>query len=173
MQTTTHYDPQTDETLGEKALLTTAFQPEALIYTYHGGQHVRVKNIETYAMNCQRVKNQQPQRIKKTDVLFAIKADTLSSVKAGITLDKQVQAQNLRTAEKPKDRPVVLTTDNLADGHKTDVRIVMRSGHVLRGYLLRYSRYNLVLNINGALVLVYRHGVLQYAVITESHKRAG
>ena len=173
MQTTTHYNPQTDETLGEKALLTTAFQPEALIYTYDGGQHVAVKNIETYAMNCQSVKNQQPQRIKKRDVLFAIKADTLSTVKAGITLEKDVKARNLRTARYPKDRPVVLTTDDLARGHKRNVRIVMRSGHVLRGYLLRYSRYNLVLNINGALVLVYRHGVLEYSVRPESDKRTG
>ena len=172
MQTTTHYNPQTDETLGEKALLTNAFQP-ALIYTYHGGQHVEVKNIETYALNSQSVKTQKPQRMKKNDVLFAIKADTLATVKAGITLDKDVKARNLRTPRYPKDRPVVLTQENLAHGHNRNVRIVMRSGHVLRGYLLQYSRYNLVLNIGGALVLVYRHGVLEYSVRPESHKRTG
>ena len=105
--------------------------------------------------------------LNNTDVLFASNAESFEAVKKGITFDNDVKKRNLRTAIKPKDRPKVLKKHNLDDGLNRDVRIVMRSGHVLRGVMLIHSRYNLVLKINQALVLVYRHGVLEFAITTQ------
>ena len=158
---------KTYDDFGEKSLLTNAFAPKAIIYTYTGGQHVTVKNVLRFDIACQEVSNKHPRKLRKIDVLFAIKDDTLRTVKDGIRIDTDVQARNLRTPEKRADRPTVLTPENLTRGLNRDVRLVMRSGHVLRGWLLRVSRYNIVLNIGGALVLVYRHGVLQYSVIPQ------
>lgn len=155
---------QTYDAFAEKPILTTAFAPDALIYTYAGGQRVEGIKVLRYDLICRDTKTKVHRKLRKIDVLFAIKADTLSTVKEGITFDKDVKARNLRTPEKRADRPNVLTTEKLNLGLNREVRIGMRSGHVLRGWMLRYSRYNIVLNINGALVLVYRHGVLEYAV---------
>ena len=161
MSETINSDPQTDETLAEKPLLMTTFQPVALIYTYQGGKRCPVEAVKKYDIIA------NGEELSKRDVLFAINAETLEAVKTGITFDNDVKKRNLRTAIKPKDRPKVLKKHNLDDGLNRDVRIVMRSGHVLRGVMLIHSRYNLVLKINQALVLVYRHGVLEFAITTQ------
>ena len=158
MSQTINSDPQTDETLAEKPLLMTTFQPLALIYTYKGGQRLEVRDVKKYEIIA------NGRLLNKTDVLFAINAERLEAVKTGITFDNDVKKRNLRTAIKPKDRPNVLTKAKLDEARNRDVRIVMRSGHVLRGVMLIHSRYNLVLKINQALVLVYRHGVLEFAI---------
>ena len=80
------------------------------------------------------------EELSKRDVMFAIKAETLEAVKTGITFDPDIKKRNLRTAIQPKDRPKVLTKQNLAEALNKDVRIVMRSGHVLRRRLIRTSR---------------------------------
>lgn len=156
----------------EKTLLTKTFRPQVILYTYAGGKTGSVEKLQKYDLVL-RLETDVETTVRKIDVMFAIKADTLQTVKAGITMNKQVKAENLRTAEKIKDRPVVLKKENLADGHQRDVRLVMRSGHVLRGRLIETLRYNLVLDIEGALVLVYRHGVLEYSVTPQQQKQQG
>ena len=148
----------------ERFLLSKALGPHVLICTYAGLRTVEVEQIRKYDLQCLDAKTNERFEPPKTAVMFAIKADTLNTVKSGITIDKDVKARNLRTAEKIKDRPVVLRKEQLSRGRNRDVRIVMRSGHVLRGVQVDDSRYNIVLSINGALVLVYRHGVLEYSV---------
>ena len=148
----------------ERFLLSKAFGPHVLICTYTGIRTVEVEKIRKYDLQCLDAKTNERFEPPKTAVMFAIKADTLNTVKAGIRIDKDVKARNLRTAVKRKDRPKVLTKETLDRGLNRDVRLVMRSGHVLRGVLSDHSRYNLVLNINGAVVLVYQHGVLEYSV---------
>jgi len=150
--------------LAENRLLTDTFSPVALVYTYQGGQRVRVKKVRKYDVLCRDVKAKEDRILRKIDMMFVINAETLDRVKQGITLDSSVKARNLRTPEKIADRPAVLTVDSLNRGCDRDVRVVMRSGHVLRGQLIEYSRYTMVLNIGGARVLVYRHGVLEYSV---------
>ena len=165
-----NHTQKSDDEFSEKALLTHTFSPEALIYTYTGGQRLAVKTVLRFAI-LGRNRKKHKQQIKKIDTLFAIKSDTLENVKKGVTLDKTVKAQNLRTPEKRADRPTVLTKENLELGQNRAVRIVMRSGHVLRGDLLQVSRYNLVLNINAARVLVYQHGVLEYSVTPQHSEK--
>ena len=148
----------------ERDLLTKTFTPDAMIVSYKGIHHVRVKSVRRYELSCKNLKNNADETFSKIDVMFVIKSDTLNTVKVGITLDKDVKARNLRTSEARKDRPVVLTKADIDRGRNREVRIVMRSGHVLRGVLRAYSPYNLVIEIAGTSVLVYRHGLLQYSV---------
>lgn len=148
----------------ERFLLSKALGPDVLICTYTGLRTVDVEQIRKYDLQCLDAKTNERFELPKTDVMFAIKADTLNTVKSGITIDKDVKARNLRTAVKRKDRPKVLTKEILDRGLNRDVRIVMLSGHVLRGVLVHHSLYNIVLNIHGAVVLVYRHGVLEDSV---------
>ena len=153
-QNPTDYDP----TLDEKSLLMTGLGSVVLIYTYKGGQRVIVEAVETYDILT------NGGVVSKRDVMFAIKADTLEAVKAGITFDASVKKRNLRTAIKPKDRPKVFRKQNLTEAANKTVRLVMRSGHVLRGRLVRNSHYNLVMEINQQTVLVYKHGVLEFKI---------
>ena len=155
--------------LGEKPLLMTGFKPTALIYTYTHPKHVQVIEIEKYELVCSDVDKEVVLRLKKIDVMFAIKADTLETVQNSIHIDTDVKKRNLRTAYKRDDRPIVLTNEKLQNGLKREVRLVMRSGHILIGQLIRYSAFNLVLNIRGAMVLIYRHGVLEYSIRPDSH----
>ena len=147
----------------ERNLLTKTFIP-AILCTYAGLKTCQVKKVEKYDIQYQDAKTNERSSLQKTDMMFAMKADTLPTVKAGITIEKDVKARNLRTAVKRKDRPKILTKEKLTRGLNRDVRLAMRSGHVLRGVLMNSSRYNLVLSIRGALVLVYQHGVLEYSV---------
>ena len=146
----------------ERFLLTKTFRRHVMLCTYTGLKTVSVKEVLKYDPRCLDAKTKVLRLLKKIDVMFAIKADTLEQVKDGIRIEKDVKARNLRTAEKRKDRPVVLRKEPISRGKNREVRIVMRSGHVLRGVQVDHYRYNLVLSINGALVLVYKHGVLAY-----------
>lgn len=153
----------------ERDLLTKTFAPSVTLITYKGIQHVGVREVKRYDLVCENQKTNAEAILKKIDVMFAIKSDTLNTVKGGIRLDKAVKARNLRTPEKRKDRQVVLTQKHLDSGRNRHVRIVMRSGHVLRGELRSYSHYNLVIEIAGLAVLVYRHGVLHYSVTQQGN----
>lgn len=144
--------------LDEESLLMTGFGPVVLICTYKGGHRVIVEAVKTYDI----VTNVGV--VSKRDVMFAIKADTLEAVKTGIAFDTSVKKRNLRTAIKVRDRPKVFTRQHLAKAANKTVYLVLRSGHVLRGRLVRDSRYNLVLEINEQTVLVYKHGVLEFKI---------
>ena len=158
----------------ERFLLTKTYTPHATLCTYEGKlKTCSVQKVLKYHLQYLDAKTKERQQFKKLDVMFAINADTLEQVKAGIRIDKAVKAQNLRTPEKVKDRLVVLTKENLHAGKNRDVRIVMRSGHVLRGRLIEYSQYTLVLDIVGMVVLVYKHGVLEYSVTPQQQNRQG
>ena len=74
-----------------------------------------------------------------------------------------VKKRELRTGIKRHKRPVVVTNAKLKPALNREVRLVMRSGHILIRQLIRYSAFNIVLNISG-VVLVYQHGVLKYSV---------
>ncbi len=144
------------QTLDEKSLLMTELGPVVLIYTYKGEQRVLVEAVKKYDILT------NAGVVSKRDLMFVIKADTLEAVKTSITFDANVKKRNLRTAIKPKDRPKVFTKQNLAKAANKTVRLVMRSGHILRGRLVRNSRYNLIMEINQQTVLVYKHGVLEF-----------
>ena len=151
-------DENQNHPLDETSLLMTGFGPVVLIGTYKGGHRVIVEAVRTYDI----VTNAGV--VSKRDVMFAIKADTLEAVKTGIAFDANVKKRNLRTAIKIRDRPKVLRRGNLERAANKTVHLVMRSGHILRGRLVRNSRYNLVLEINQQTVLVYKHGVLEFKI---------
>lgn len=155
-------DPQKNQkkpNLDEHKLLLSEFPQPVNLYTYTGGKIVPIKTVNKYDIH-----GLADERIKKTDVLFAFSQSTFEKIRPGIKIDKKVKAQELRTPQKRKDRPKVASGEELYTGLRKDVRIVMRSGHVLRGKQIGLTRYNIVLKINGKMVLVYRHGLLEYAI---------
>ena len=139
-------------------LLKKVLKPPVILYTPEGGKTVEVARVHRYGI--------QPKgsaTLKKTEVMFAISKASLAKVKSGITIDPSIKAQGNRTAEKVSDRPKIKgQLDASADNKR--VRCVMLTGHVLRGTLRALTRYNILLEIAGERVLVYRHGVLAFSV---------
>ena len=114
-----------------------------------------MKSVYKYAIH-----STKGERFQKTDVLFAFPASKLADVKSGIKIQKSIQAQELRTPERIKDRPLVVSDEQPRQDIGRRVRLLMRSGHVLRGALVFVSKFNLFLRITGKMVLVYRHSLL-------------
>ena len=66
------------EALDETRLLLEGFQPAVLIFTYHSlPKQLRVVEVETYDLRCYDAATLNAVRMRKIDVMFAIKADTL------------------------------------------------------------------------------------------------
>lgn len=101
----------------------------------------------------------------KLNVLFAFPLNEYEAIKSGIKLNKKVEAQKLQLIKDRADRPKVAKREEYDNGIGADVRVTMRSGHVLSGCQLHATKYNLVLRISDKQVLVYKHGILKYQSI--------
>lgn len=150
----------------ERKVLTKDFKPPIRLYTYEGGKTLSVEKVEPYE-----IQTTDGAVLRKIHVMFAFPASKFAEVRDSIRIDKDVQAKNLRTAEKPKDRPKVLKWSVLKQAMNKKVRILMRSGHVIRGKQVRVSKYNLLLDIYGNAVLVYNHGILSYEVLDSGEEK--
>ena len=152
--------------MSELYLLTQGFTPPVILYTHAGGKTIEVSHVHRYQIH-----PKTGAAIKKLDVMFAISKASLADVKSGITMDSSLKAQGLRTAEKIQDRvSAKIKDEQLDNGLQQSVRCVMLSGHVLRGRLVSVSRYILVLKIRNHLVVVYRHGLLEFSIEGASEK---
>ena len=102
--------------------------------------------------------------VSKINIVFAFPKAQLEAMKSGITIQKNVQAQGLRTPKERKDRDEVATDAELHKGDAKSVRLLMRSGHVLRGKQISVSPYTILLEISGESVLVYRHALMEHTI---------
>lgn len=101
----------------------------------------------------------------KLNILFAFSLPKYEVIKEGIKFNESVGSQQLKPIQKISDRPFVVEEKAYKLGNGKDVRIVMRTGHVLSGKQTYYTKYNLVLQIHGMTVLVYKHGILEYGTV--------
>ena len=152
--------------LTERYLLEKTFESPVLLSTYDGGKRIDVKLVYKYAIH-----STKGERFDKMDVLFAFPASKFDDVKPGIKIQKAIQAQKLRTPQRIQDRPLVVSDEQLRQDTGRRVRLLMRSGHVLRGELVFVSKDNLFLRIAGKMVLVYRHGLLEYEMCENAPSR--
>ena len=144
--------------MNEKDLLQTEFVKPIVIVTYDGNQLIKEK-VKAHKYD---LKVDEDTLISKIDVLFAFPFAHYQTIKSGIKLNKKVEAQNLKPILKPKDRPIVATKEEYQTGNGKSVKLTMRTGHVLSGQQVANTEYNLILNIADHLVLVYKHGILEY-----------
>ena len=149
----------------EKYLFEKVFEQPIILYTYTGGKQVTVKQLKAYD-----IVTAEGEEIQKTDILFALPVSKFEEAKAGIRIDANIKAKNLRTTVKARERPVIANTKQLRKGNDQNVKIVMRSGHILRGKQLTVGQYNLVMRIGGKVVLVYRHSILEWTITSDMKK---
>ena len=152
------------EQLNEKHLLQNQYTKPIVLVTYEGNvlieEKIRVLRYDHIIDGAKAT--------SKLNVLFAFPFNEYEIIKAGITLNKKVEAQKLQPITKRSDRPKVVTKEEYDNGIGANVQVTMRSGHVLSGYQLHATRYNLIVKINEKIVLVYKHGILEYQIQQEA-----
>ena len=147
--------------LNEQHLLHNQFTKPIALVTYEGDILVKEKiRVLRYDHIIDGAK-----ATTKLNVLFAFPLDEYDAIKAGIKLNKQVEAQKLQLIKDRADRPKIAKREEYDNGIGANVRVTMRTGHVLSGYQLHATKYNLVLRISDKQVLVYKHGILEYQII--------
>ena len=139
--------------LSESHLLTTAFQENrnlVVLVTYAGKRYVRIRKVTHYNLLIQ---DELP--ISKLEVVMAYATDAQTHIKSDHLIDDQVKALNQKPIKKISERRIV----NMVVAVGDPVRIVLRTGDVIIGFCKWFSRYNILLNVNGASVLIYKHGI--------------
>lgn len=151
----------------EKRLLLQTFQKPIALITYTGAQLINKSvNLKRYDLIVDKDK-----RINKLKIMFAFPYRQYKDIKAGITVNKKIEAQQLSLITRIKDRPVIVSSGEYAAATGKSVRIYMRTGHVITGKQLEASKYHIVLQVAGKIVLVYKHGILRYQVDPTSNTK--
>ncbi|MYC78656.1 hypothetical protein F4X10_23060 [Candidatus Poribacteria bacterium] len=139
--------------LSESHLLTKAFQENrslVVLISYDGKRYVRIRKVTQYNLLIQ---DELP--ISKLEVVMAYASEDQTRIKPDHLLDNQVKALNQKPIKKIRDRRIV----NMVVAVGDPVRIVLRTGDVVTGFCKAVSRYNILLDVRGASVLIYKHGI--------------
>jgi len=143
----------------EKHLLQTAFTKPTVLVTYDGNVVITEKvKVRTYDMLV------DGKQVAKLEVLFAFPLEKFEGIKAGILLKENIAKQKLKSIQKLTDRPHVATKEAYKAGTGKQVKLTMRTGHVLTGMQLAATKYEMIVNIKEQPVLIYKHGILEYEV---------
>lgn len=137
----------------ESHFLTTVFQENrslVVLVTYAGKRYVRIRKVTQYNLLIQ---DELP--ISKLEVVMAYATDDQTCIKPDYLIDNQVKALNQKPITKISERRIVNMVATVGD----PVRIVLRTGDVITGFCQWFSRYNILLNVRGAAVLIYKHGI--------------
>lgn len=109
--------------------------------------------------------NGEEVKMAKLQVLFAFPKEKMPDLKPYVKVRKPLKAQNLQPIEDQNERFHV--DDDLlkqARENKSNVNIVTRAGYVLDGWLQHFDEYVLYMRIGEKVVVVYRHGLFEFAV---------
>ena len=144
--------------MNEKEILENELEKPIILVTYTApkqiNKSVAVKKYDLFV--------DTGTRIRKIDVLFAFEFAHDAALKAGIRVNPQVADQKLKPIPKPKNRPVVATKEAYKAGTGKQVKLTMRTGHILTGEQLTNTEYNLIVKVCDQNVLIYKHGILEY-----------
>ncbi len=148
-----------DKTFTEKYILEETFTKPICLWTYEGGVLVK-KDMKALRFD---LRIDDGRILKKLDVLFAFPREEYDDIKYGIRVNKKIEAEQHKPIVKRKERPIVVSSEReYIRGTGKDVQITLRTGHVLSGHQIYATRYNIILKINDKIVLVYKHGILEY-----------
>ena len=92
-------------------------------------------------------------------------AATTTDLGDPLRINTKIEAQNLRTVYKPQERDKTVNSKQLRRTVSQVVKVTMRNGHILYGKLIEYNAYNFTMNVNGQLVLIYKHAIYEFLVL--------
>lgn len=144
----------------EATTLREMFQGPVLLVTYGGIKKVNITEIEKYEIRT------PVGSFHKTDVLFCLMPESAEKLDNALRMNKEVEAEKLRTDKDPHKRPKIIGRRPMRKLVQKNVKVTLRNGHILYGIPIEYNEYNFTMNVNNQMVLVYRHAVYQFEIVT-------
>ena len=145
-------------------LLSEYFAQPVRFITYTGIKDLSQIQTKHYTLKGMDAKGAEV-KIAKLHVLFAFPKEKMPDLKPHVKIRASLKAQNLQPLEDQTERFHV--DDKLlqqAQKDKSNVTLVMRTGHVLNGWLQHFDKYVLYMRIGEKVVIVYRHGLFEFTV---------
>ena len=155
MKSPKHPESVNYETL-EAVTLYKTFTPPFVFVMYPGTKKIDEIQHDTYDIHT------NVGTLKKNQIVFSFQYTDTEALRDKITINREIRDKKLYTRYHIKNRPIVLTDEMLEKASSQQIRVTMRSGHILNGILIQHNDYNFTLNINGKVVLLYRHAVLNF-----------
>ena len=140
----------------EQYLLTRTFQTDqslVRLITYDGIRDERVRKVIQYNLL---LAGASP--LPKLEVLLAFSAENARHFSPYLQICEEVKDLGLRAVKKIAERQFVDMRVAVGDA----VAITLRNGIAVRGICQAFSKYNMVLDIRGELLLVYKHGIYTF-----------
>ena len=137
----------------ERYLLTRAFQPDrsaVRLITYDGIRDVRIRKVTQYNLL---LAGASP--LPKLEVLMAYATENARRFAPYLRTDASVQALGLCAVKEISERRSVEMRIAVDDA----VAITLRNGTAVRGICVAFSKWNMVLEIGGETLLIYKHGI--------------
>jgi len=140
----------------ERYLLTRTFQTDrslVRLMTYDGIRNERVQKVARYNLL---IAGASP--LPKLEVLLAFSVENVRRFSPYLQIHEGVKDLGLRAVKKIAERRFVDMRVAVGDA----VAITLRNGIAVRGICQAFSKYNIVLEIRGELLLVYKHGIYTF-----------
>ena len=146
----------THNSYSERYLLTRTFQTDrslVRLITYDGIRDERVRKITQYNLL---LAGASP--LPKLEVLLAFSVENAKHFSPYLQIHEGVKDLRLKAVKKIAERRFVDMQAAVGDA----VEITLRNAIAVRGICQAFSKYNMVLDIRGELLLVYKHGIYTF-----------
>jgi len=146
----------THHSYSERYLLTRTFQTDqslVRLITYDGIRDERVRQVIQYNLL---LAGASP--LPKLEVLLAFSLENARHFSPYLQIHEGVKDLGLKAVKKIAERRFVDMRVAVGDA----VAITLRNGIAVRGICQAFSKYNMVLEIRGELLLVYKHGIYTF-----------
>ena len=140
----------------ERYLLKRTFQTDrslVRLITYDGIRDERILNVTQYTLL---ITGASP--LPKLEVLLAFSVENARRFSPYLQIHEGIEDLGLRAVQKVAERRVVDMQVAVGDA----VAITLRNGIAVRGICQAFSKYNMVLEIRGEPLLVYKHGIYTF-----------
>lgn len=150
------------ESISDTLLHHTFAQPIRFV-TYSGIYDLSAVKTMKYQVSGREKRTGDGVTLEKFHIVFAFSTENMDFVKPYIKKRRALRLQNLQPIS---SREEIVHVDNeiLSETRqrRSLVTLVTRPGYVLRGYIQSFDRDVLYMRIGRKVVIVYRHGVLEF-----------
>ena len=164
-QQTSTQKPKKEYNMSEAdKLLCESFEQPVRFVTYSGITDLIKVSTKTYRLVGYDTKRERV-LYSKISILFAFPKAKMPALKPYIKIRAALKEQNLQPIQTRAERFHV--DDALlaeATENASTVTLVTRAGYILKGHIQRFDEYVLYMDIGGETVIVYRHGLYDFAV---------
>ncbi len=144
----------------ETDTLLNKFQGQIVLITYDGIKQLKITKIEKYKIHS------ADDSLHKADIVFCLTPEAANNLGDALRVNKKLEAEKLRTDKNPQKRPKIIGKRPMRKLAQKNVKVTLRNGYILYGIVIEYNDYNFTMNVNNQMVLVYRHAVYQFEIVT-------